>query len=175
MHPRIYMNRFCFRALAQQVLGSNGCKKQRGGWGRHTSLTSSRGPFFPAYYFQAPTTPAGYHFFNNCDHICQQTMNFTVECDSSAAWQTCCNTVFSQDGSGGMYLWRHTSEHQQVIDFVIAFLNNAEIGRNGYWSGDINLQSKKVCGLFIFPTGLIFFLTVEVTIQPWLKNAQSAA
>ena len=50
-----------------------------------------------------------------------------------------------------MYLWRHTSEHQQVTDFVIAFLNKADIGRNGYCSRDINLQSKKVFRLFISP------------------------
>ena len=117
----------------------------------------------------------GLSFFNNCDHICQQTVNFTVGCDSSAAWQTCCNTVFSQDGSGGMYLWRHTSEHQQVTDFVIAFLNKSDIGRNGYCPRDINLQSKKGFGLFISPTGLFLFITVEVTIQPWIKNTQSAA
>ena len=124
-----------------------------------------------AYYMR------GLSFFNNCDHICQQTVNFTVGCDSSAAWQTCCNTVFWRDGSGGMYLWRHTLEHQQVTDFVIAFLSKADIGRNGYWSRDINLQSKKVCGLFISPTGLFLFITVEVTIQPCLKNScpQSAA
>ena len=117
--------------------------------------------------------PSAYYtrgLLNNCDHICQQTVNFTVGCDSSAAWQTCCNTVFWRDGSGGMYLWRHTSEHQQVTDFVIAFLNKAEIGRNGYCSRDFNLQSKKVFGLFIPSTGLFLFVTVEVTIQPWLKK-----
>ena len=32
-----------------------------------------------AYYMR------GLSFFNNCDHICQQTVNFTVGCDSSAA------------------------------------------------------------------------------------------
>ena len=74
-----------------------------------------------------------------------------------------------------MYLWRHTLEHQQVTDFVIAFLNKADIGRNGYCPRDINLHSKKGFGLFISPTGLFLFMTVEVTIQPWLKNTQSAA
>ena len=74
-----------------------------------------------------------------------------------------------------MYLWRHTSEHQQVTDFVIAFLNKSDIGRNGYCPRDINLQSKKGFELFISPTGLFLFITVEVIIQPWLKNTQSAA
>ena len=48
-----------------------------------------------------------------------------------------------------MYLWRHTSEHQQVTDFVIAFLNKAEIGEMAIVLVTLTYSQRKFVAFYI--------------------------
>ena len=62
-----------------------GARKNEAGEGdMHVSDVVAR-PVLSRILLPSAYYTRGLSFFNNCDHICQQTVNFTVGCASSAA------------------------------------------------------------------------------------------